>query len=85
VGRLELPVVPGALYELYHQYLQSLPHAAQRRPEGRGGLALAGSSVNDNQSLSSFRQAHLFSVFGVRQLAAAFAPRACSARCSADL
>ena len=26
-GRIELPVMPGALYELYHQYLHSLSYA----------------------------------------------------------
>ena len=47
-GGLELPVVPGALYELYHQYLQSLPYAAQRSPQGRGGLPPTRSGVDDN-------------------------------------
>jgi hypothetical protein len=45
--------MPGTLEELQHQNFHPLPNGAQSRTHGRGGLALPGSGVNDDQTAFS--------------------------------
>ena len=49
--RIALGGVPGALDELHHADPLAAPEHAQRQPESRGGFALAGAGMDDEQAL----------------------------------
>src|SRR5882762_7658206 len=50
LGGVELAIVPGTLDELDHQHSQALAHGAKGGAERAGGLALARSGINDEES-----------------------------------
>src|SRR5205823_7323819 len=54
LGRVQLPVMPRALNELYHQDPKTLAYRAEPNPQGRGCLALSGPGMHDDQTFPDF-------------------------------
>src|ERR1019366_7655675 len=55
LDRIEFAVMPRALQKLEHEDAHSLPDGSQRRPHGRGGLALAGAGIHDDETTVGIR------------------------------